>query len=353
MKAFIVMFLGLFAISMLARCPKQKQSQESYTVGVGQAQVQAKIDLTDQLNPAILPDVLKDVLASIQVKEKPDSKKFQQLVVQRFSQAVMDDPEVNYRVDMNEDGTIDPLMIVPESVEGEGATYSLRVPDPGSYPRDPTGNEDWDRIANKESIELVEVGITFDEVNKQVAISSTPNGHVYENSGHNAHYTQNYGHHHHSWIQTYFQYRLFSMMLFGPYGWGFGSFYGGYYGGFYRPYATAARAGSVTPTRYANAPRSNQALKSSSGKTVKGSRAASRRGAPKSIRQMKSRRAMAMRQQKYAGRRSGGFGSDRQRSVSGRRSGGFGSSGGRRSGGFGRSRSRSFGGGGSRGGFGK
>jgi len=353
MKAFIVLFLGLFAISMMTRCPKQSQNQESYAVGVGRAQVDAKIDLTDQLNPAILPDVLRDVFASIEVKEKPDAKKFQQLVVQRFSQAVMDNPEVNYRVDMNEDGTIDPLMIVPESVEGEGAIYSLRVPDPGSYPSDPQGNADWDRIANDESIELVEVGVTFDEINKQVAVSATPNGHVYENSGHDAHYTQNYGYHHHSWIETYFQYRLFSMVLFGPYGWGFGPWYGGYYGGFYRPYSTMARARTVTPGKYSNAPRSNQAMKTASGKTMKGTRAASRRSMPASIKQMKSRRAMAVRQQRYTGRRSGGFGSGGQRSMAQRRSGGFGSSGGRRSGGFGRSRSRSFGGGGMRGGFGK
>ncbi|MFC1584969.1 hypothetical protein ACFL5V_05435 [Fibrobacterota bacterium] len=347
MKAFIAIFAGLFMLSYLSKCERRG----AYDVGVGKTQVDTKIDLTDKLDPQILPDVLKDVFASIQVEEKPDTKKFQQMVVQKFSQAVMDDPEVNYRVDLNEDGTIDPLMVVPENVENEAAVYSLRVPDPSDYPKDPGSSSDWDKIADKQSIELVEVGVTFDEASKQVAISSTPNQHVYEKGGANSHYTQQYPHQHHNWIQTYFQYRLFSMVLFGPYGWGFGPFYGGYYGGFYRPYPVASRAQARAGSRYSNAPRSNQGLKTASGKSIKGTKAGSRSGMPKSIKQMKSRRAMAVRKQKFAGRRGGGFGSKSK--AIGRRSGGFGSSGARRTGGFGRSRSRSFGGGGSRGWGGK
>ncbi|MBF0433370.1 MAG: hypothetical protein HQK83_18985 [Fibrobacteria bacterium] len=339
MREFVGIFLVFFVVSAMYNCKENR----SYAVGVGQSQVSAKIDLTDKLNPQILPDVLKGVLASIQINEKPDSKKFQQKVVQRFSTAIMNDAGINYAVDLNEDGVVDPLMIKPESVDKEGVVYSLRVPDPTNHPKDPGSGADWDNIADNESIELVEVAVSFSEVDKELAISANPNHHVYENSRENTHYTSHYSGHHHSWMETYFQYRLFSMVLFGPYGWGFGPFYGGYYGGYYRPYGSAARMSrGAHSSRYAKSARTNTGLKTGSGKALRGSKSASRTSMPKSIKQMKSRRAMAVRKQKYNGRR-GGFGSGKNTGIA-RRSGS-----GTRTGGFGRSRARSFGGGGSRG----
>ncbi len=343
-QALLGIFIVLLLVSFFMECGNSKD----YSVGVASSGVSAKIDLTDQLNPQILPDVFQSVLAGIQVEGKPDTKEFQQKVVGEFSKAVMNDADVNYRVDLNEDGTIDPLMIVPEDVEQKAAVYSLRVADPQAYPQDPGSGSDWDKIAKNQSIELVQLAVTFDPEAKKVSVSATPNQHVYENSA-GANYTQHYYGHQHNWIQTYFAYRLFSSMLFMPYGWGYGAFYGGYYGGYYRPMAYASRPVRTGPSNFAKAPASSQGLKSASGQSIKGSKAASSTGMPKSIKQMKSKRAMAVRKQNYSSSRSGGFGK-KTIGASGR-SGGFGSSGSSsRSGGFGgRSRSYSFGGGGSRG----
>jgi hypothetical protein len=338
MQIFIGLFIALLGISYFL-----KDRTPDYQVGVSQAQVRAKIDLTDKLDPEILPDVLQQVFASISVKEKPESEAFQQEVVQRFSRLVLEDPNINYRVDLNEDGVVDPLMVVPESVEGRAAVYSLRVPDPEHFPQDPTGNVDWNQVSKKQSIELVEVAVTVDPNAKQVSIASTPNQHLYENTPSNTHYTQNYNQSSGiNWIQTYFQYQLFSSILFGPYGWGFGPFYGGFYGGYYRPYPTASRNYQSRNSRYAKANRSNQALKTTNGQTVRGSRSATRGSTPsKSIQSMKSKRDLAVRKQNTS--RQGGFGSSINRS-----SGTY-----QRSGGFGRSRTSAFSGGGSRGGWGK
>jgi len=253
MRVFLGAFIGLLVLSWVFK-GKESRGNSGYAVGVGKSEISTKIDLSDKLNPEILPNVLNEVLGSIQINEKPDTKEFQRRVVKDFSNKIMNDPDINYRVDLNEDGTIDPLLIVPESVEGEGATYSLRVPDPSEFSADPGGDADWEDIAKNKSIELVEVAVTFDKNTKQVSISSNPNPHAYENHV-GAHYSQNYHHSHHSWITTYFQYRMFSMMMFGPYG-GFGGFYGGYYGrgGFYRPMPAMARNRPVTNSRFNKSP---------------------------------------------------------------------------------------------------
>ena len=335
MKAFIGIFVVLLVISGIFHW---RGNRDMNVVGVARSSVSAKIDLTDKLNPQILPDVLNQVFASITVSENPEKEAFQKEVVQKFSQAIMEDPEINYRVDLNEDGTIDPILVVPESVEGKAAVYSLRVADPGAYPKDPGNDADWQEIAGKQSIELVEVAVTTEKSNKKVAISSTPNPHVYENQGGNTHYTQSYHSRSFSWIEAYFAYSLFSSILFGPYGWGMGPFYGGYYGG-YQPYPTHYRSRPVNATRYGNAPRTGTALKTAGGTPVTGSRSQMRKGMPSSLKQIKSQRAMQVRKQTYS-RKGGGFGQRSVKQSAGSRS---------RFGGFGRQRSSAFGGGGPRG----
>ncbi len=339
MKLFIGAFVGLLLVSFAF---KQFGKKQSYAVGVAKSEVSAKIDLSDKLNPQILPDVLREVLASIQVDGTPDKKEFQQKVVQKFSQKIMQDPDINYRVDLNEDGVIDPLMVVPESVDGEAAVYSLRVPDPVSYPQDPGSNADWDAIANKQSLELVEVSVTFDPNAKEVLIASSPNQNVYENS--NSHYQQSYNSSGHSWIETYFQYRLFSMILFGPYGWGYGPFFGGFYNSWYSPYPASMRSANMANSRYSKAAATNRGPKTPSGKNISSSQPKSN---PRTIQSMKSKRAMSYRKEQNA-MRQGGFGAGKKKSAVSNNSNRSGS----RFGGFGRSRSMSFGGGGSRG-FGK
>jgi len=309
--------LGAWAVS-LALFPSGC-SREPTVVGVGQAQVSTKIDLTDKLDPAILPDLLKEVLREMAPGQKPDSTKFQQEVVQRLSQRIMDDPEVNYRVDLNEDGNLDPVLVVPETVKGEAAVYSIRVPDPEQNPQDPPSDADWHRIAEN-GLELVALSVTFDQAAKTMVVDAEANEYVYEGQAYD-HYRGEYPVHEHSWLETYVKWMIFRDILFGPYHWygpgWWGGWYGGWYGGWHAPVAT--RTMTRTVTRYKPAPGRGAPMKTASGRSIRSRQAASRTQPPRSITAMKSRRAMQARQ--AAGVRKGGFG--RSSGPRGRSGGGF------------------------------
>ena len=316
------------------------RSSKTYSVGVAQSNVSVKIDLTDKLNPAILPDVMREVLQELSPTEKPDSEKFQQQVVRKLSHKIISTPEVNYRVDLNEDSNLDPLLVVPESVQGQAAVYSVRVPDPTTYPKDPEAYDvDWDQVA-KTGIELVGLSITFDQTSQQMVVNAETNSYAYE--GKPAHYRSSYHARDHSWMDSYLRYMVIRDVLFGPYHWYRPGWYGGwyprYYGGWHGPIATRTVTQTRTVTRYRSAPSTSAAPQ----RVARSSRAKSRTQAPKAIQQMKSKRTMAARQ-KTAPARSGGFGrtstgrTTSNRSTSATRSDTTSS----RGGGFGRSSSSS------------
>ncbi len=331
MKIFIALFIIILFFSFLLR----KKTETNYQVGVARSAVQTRIDLTNQLDPQILPTILEEVLSGISIQGKNgkiDSKEFQKTVVQNLSQAILSNSETNYRVDLNEDGIIDPLMILPESVDGEAVIYSLRVPDPEIFPKDPQGDVDWDKIAKDQSLEIIELVMTLTQSKEGVSIASKPNSNVYQNTSNQTSYQQHYPSTSYNWIQTYFQYRLFSAVLFGSYGWGFGGFYGGFYGSHYSPVRTASRP--YRASSYKKAPKSSSSLKSASGKNIRSQKTTNRSNS--SIRSLKSKRNLGVRQSNLGSTRSGGFG--RQKTSYRSNS---------------RSRSSFFSGGGSRGGWGK
>ncbi|MDE0298428.1 MAG: hypothetical protein OXN17_07345 [Candidatus Poribacteria bacterium] len=299
-----VVLIGCLLCVVLAALTGCDNRSKDVPVGVGRSTVSAKIDLTDKLNPAILPDVLKEVFRELAPTKKPESKEFQQKVVQKLSQKIMDDPEVNYRVDLNEDGNIDPLLVVPETVEGKAAVYSLRVPDPGDHPKDPQQNADWHKIADG-GIELVALSVTYDQNAQSMAINAESNKYVYE--GRNHHHGSTYHSHGHNWMATYFQYMIMRDILFRPYGWYGPGFYGGWYGGFYGGWHSPVATRSVrrTVTSY----NTSQASARPASNVARSSNARSRTAAPKAITDMKSKRAMAART--GGASRSGAFGSGR------------------------------------------
>ena len=308
-----VLYLGCSSsenqVSSNDRVPANNQT---YSVGVAQTNVNVKIDLTDKLNPAILPDVMREVLEELAPTEKPDSQKFQQNVVRKLSHKIISNPDINYQVDLNEDANLDPLLVVPESVQGEAAIYSIRVPDPTEYPKDPAAYDvDWDQVA-KNGIELVALSITFDQTSQQMVIGAEANPHAYE--GKPNHYRRDYHSDSHSWMGSYLRYMVIRDILFSPYSWYGGGWYGGwyprYYGGWHAPVATRTVTRTRTITRYKNA----NPAQSTPTNNVRSSRAKTRTQAPKAIQQMKSKRTMAARQ-KAGSVRSGGFG--RQTSVRG------------------------------------
>ena len=299
-------------VSSNERVPENRNNQ-TYSVGVAQTNVNVKIDLTDKLNPAILPDVMREVLEELAPTEKPDSQKFQQDVVRKLSHKIISNTDINYQVDLNEDANLDPLLVVPESVQGEAAIYSIRVPDPTEYPKDPAAYDvDWDQVA-KDGIELVALSITFDQTSQQMVIGAEANAHTYE--GRPNHYRRDYHSDSYSWMGSYLRYMVIRDILFSPYSWYGGGWYGGwyprYYGGWHSPVATRTVTRTRTITRYKNA----NPAQSAPSNNVRSSRAKNRTQAPKAIQQMKSKRTMAARQ-KASGIRSGGFG----RQASARRS---------------------------------
>ena len=149
---WIAVLVGLLVVWIMISNAAQRKTahavqrrSSAQVVGVAQQRVTSSMDLTDKLNPAILPDVLKEVLREVAPSKKPESKEFQQAVVKKFSQKIMDDPDINYRVDLNADENLDPVLVVPESMDGEAAVYSVRVPDPDKHKTDPpaTGSSWW------------------------------------------------------------------------------------------------------------------------------------------------------------------------------------------------------------------
>jgi len=278
-------------------------------VGVAQERVTTSMDLTDKLNPAILPDVLKEVLREVAPNKKPDSAEFQQAVVKKFSQKIMDDPDINYRVDLNSDGNLDPVLVVPETMEGEAAVYSVRVPDPDKHKTDPPANAEWSKIAD-DGIELAALSVTFDEGTKTMSVDAEPNEYLYQGS--QRHYRSDYNASGHSWMQSYFTYMVFRDVLFRPYGWYgpryYGGWYGGYYGGWHAPIHT--RTVVVNNTRYARSTGRSGGVRTASGRNVRSTKAASRTSAPSFVR----------RGTNSAASRTGGRTTSRSRSRSSRSS---------------------------------
>lgn len=283
---WVVGLVGLLIVWMVLSSAAQKKTSQAVArqqrsaprvVGVAQSSVTTTMDLSDKLNPAILPDVLKEVFREVAPTGKPESAAFQQAVVKKLSQKIMDDPEVNYRVDLNEDKNMDPILVVPESVAGEAAVYSVRVPDPDKHKTDPPANADWNKIA-EDGIELVALSVTFDESTKTMSVDSEPNEHLYHGS---RHYNSSYPVRNHSWMESYFTYMIFRDVLFRPYGWygprWYGGWYGGYYGGWHAP--VYSRTTIVNNTYNRSTGRATGA-RTSSGRSVRSSRASSRSTAP-------------------------------------------------------------------------
>ncbi len=248
-------------------------------VGVGRSSVTSALDLSNKLNPAILPDLVKEVLREMTPGEKPESTKFQQEFVRAFSQRIMDDPDVNYRVDLNEDQNLDPVLVVPESLEGEAAVYSIRVPDPDKHRRDPSADADWHKIA-QDGIELCAVSVTFNDAKRELVVDAEPNQHLYPSS--TGHYRSAYPAQQHSFLQTYMTYMIFRDMMFGPYMWFgprfYGGWYGSYYGGWHSP--VYSRPVSRPSTRYASSSRTTSPMTTSSGRTVRSTNASARTRPP-------------------------------------------------------------------------
>ena len=278
----ILMVVFGFCWSMMSRRPRPRPEPRPGPTSRAAAQAKAKIDLTDKLNPKILPDVVSSVLKGMSEEAKTDSEQFHKTLVQKLSKKIMEDPEVNYRVDLNEDKQIDPLLIVPESPKDDTAVYSLRVPDPIKNPKDPTPPADWDKLA-EEGVELLALSLIFDPNGKKLTVDADPNDYVYENSRHH-HYRSHYYHHHHSWLGGYWGYSLFrgGLGYHRPGGW-----YDGYYAGWHGP--TSTRMVDRPVSSYGSSQVVGAAPRTPSGQEIVSQRAATRTSRPQSIQTLVNR----------------------------------------------------------------
>ena len=309
------------------------------------------LNLEKDLDVALLPEIGKQ-----SIREAAQKGLKEQAFLEDMLHSVSNRVREISTIDLNGDGTADPVLVKPEPTENEQfVLLSLRVPDPKAYPL-PSAS-DTQAWQNLETFEVATMTVALND--KELTVQAQGNQHVYPNSA-----NQNYVVHDRnpSFLQTYLTIRMVEWMFFprmyGFYGPGYG--YGGY-----RPVATSAvgsrRAGTVSSRGYSRAGASGtSAVRSRTGQAPRSaySRAYSKTP-PRALNQLRTSRSFA-RRQGAASTGGGGFG----RSTQGSRSvaGGAASGGSRRYsnqrstsrgfGGFGRGSSRGFfGGGGGR--FGK
>jgi hypothetical protein len=309
-------------------------------VSQGMTAEAAALDLQKDLDIALLPDIGKQV-----IREAAQQGLQKQAFLERVVQEVGNRVRQISTIDLNDDGTVDPILVKPEAVEGEQyMLLSLRVPAPGAYPLPAAGDTSgWKKV---EQLEVATMTVALND--KALTVQAQGNRHVYPNSAGN-HYSAH--DRSSSFLQMYMGMRMMEWMFFPRY---YG-FYGAGYGyGMYRPMPVAtmmSRRGAAT-SRYSSSSASRtSAIRSRSGAAPSSqySRTYSKQ-APKSLNQVRSTRSFQRRQ--AATSRSGGFGRSGGRGSSPARSRSFASRTSSRSGGFGRGFGRSsFGGGGFR--FGK
>jgi hypothetical protein len=300
------------------------------------------LDLEKDLDVSLLPDIGKQ-----SIREAAQAGLKEQAFLQHVMRGVSNRVREISTIDLNSDGTADPILIKPEPAGDEGyVLLSLEVPAPGAYPLPSAGDQAaWKKV---ETLEVATMTVALND--KELTVQARGNRHMYPNSYGNNYYAHDRSG---SFLQTYIALRMASWMFYPRY---YG-FYGAGYGyGFYRPYGVGmirgSRGGVYSSRGYSRAASSRTpAVRSRSGAAPRSaySRAYSKTP-PKSLNQLRSSRSFSRRQ--GGSTAAGGFG--RGRSGSGSRqfrptsryasqrstSRGFG--------GFGRGSSRSFFGGGGR-----
>lgn len=330
-----------------ATVPRRQLDYDTVAVSQGLTQQARALDLEKELDVSLLPGIGRQAIrnaAQAGLKEQP----FLQAVLREVSDRVA---EIS-TIDLNGDGTADPVLVKPEPAGDEQyVVLSLRVPAQTAYPLPPASDTAaWKKV---ETFEVATMTVALTD--KELTVEAQGNRHVYPQS-HGQHY---YAHDRQpSFLQTYLAIRMTQWMFFpryyGFYGMGMGY---GYYRPMGVPMRVSRRAGAISSRGYRSA-------SSASSPVVRGRSGAAptsaysrnfRNSPPRSLNQLRSSRSFARRQGAGAvgrggfgrggvTRGSGGSAPTRRYASQRSRSRGFG--------GFGRGSSRSgFGGGGSR--FGK
>ncbi len=325
----IIMLMVIFTFAR--GCGSDDVNYQNVGVGMPQQTMAylngEKLDLSSELDPAQVPELVKESYLQA-ANLKKEGKELISFVIQDISKKVA----AISSIDLNNDKTPDPILIVPEGND-EQMTFSIRIPDPEkvkTYPDDPNK---WQDIAENQSIEVLSVTVYPRSEGDKLAkmdVEARPNQQVYENHHHH--------HYHSSFMHGYFTHYMISSLFFNPYGGWYGpGFYArsGYWGSGY--YGNNYSNRTVNDTRtfrksYNKSPSNTTAMKTGSGKTVNSSLSKQKSSSVSSFKST----AIKKRQTSLASKKATGFGSSKSKSSSSS---------------WGRSPSRSsWGGGGSRGG---
>ena len=289
------------------------------------------IDLTEKLDPKLLPTITSEALIEINQAQVSENE-FLPTLVSLISNKVR---EIS-TIDLNEDGIADPILIVPQTEKGDPdyIVFSILVPDPSKVNFLPPGSdkEAWKDIAKNKSIEIMTSSVIRGS-GEQVTMQSTPNPQMYQSSGtpYPPHYSSGY-----SMGSLFMTSMMMSMLFRPPYIWGGGFGYGYGYGGPMAVSSIQNRRGS----NFSNMRKASPAMttaKTASGKNISSNKF--RSTSKKSLNNIKSTKFRAANRKLS----SGGFGksltsqrkpyaTQKRRNIPRRK---FSFGGGRRRGGFG------------------
>ncbi len=271
-------------------------------VGVGNvvnadAAEQLGIDLTEQLDPKLIPSLVEQAM-----KETAEAGVSEEQFVQTLVTKVSTKLQQISLIDLNNDGLVDPLLVTPAQVS-EGAEHlllSIRVPDPAEVKQLPEGTdqEAWADIVENKSIELMSTA-AVQEGGDNMTIQTSANPQTYPSH-------PPYYHHHTSLSSILLTSMMISWMMtpryYPPMG------YGGH---------QATRVSTAQQNRNANTSSLKSAQSSNTpAKTASGNSVASnnfKKVPPKSLNQIRTTQFRA-RNAAQGTNRTGGFGQARQSS---------------------------------------
>lgn len=227
-----------------------RYSKSPDTVGV--ALSTGEIDLSEQLDVSRLPDLVQKAWEE-GLKGGKQKEELQKQVLQNITTRV----QAISTIDLNGDGNVDPVMVVPEGDE-EQMTYSFRVPDPKEVTTLPplSDSEEWKRISEESAVELASVSViprAMEGKVKSMDIEARPSQAFYPNQPY----------YHSSFTSDLLRYMIIRDLFFRPYWYG-PSFYGGY--GWYSPTPVSRVASTRTVTSYSSGNSSWSRQKTDSGK---------------------------------------------------------------------------------------
>ena len=267
----IVGLVFLFLIGRGCDSPKEKldvsdagKKLDVSSVGVGVSQRTTavldgeKLDLTADLDPAQVPEIVKLAYLEGAKLEKKDNELLTYVIKE-----VSNKTAGISTIDLNEDNSPDPILVVPEG-DSERMTFSIRIPDPVKVTTYPDTPDEWQSIAENRAIEVLAVTVYPRLNNGQLErfdVEAKPNKQLYESS--QSSYQS-------SFMSTLFTAYMINRLFFNPYM----GFYGpGFYGhmGYANYGGRDVQSTRTTRTTYNKATPAATSMKTNSGQSVSSS----------------------------------------------------------------------------------